>query len=237
MKVSVLVFPGSNCDQDCRHVCEKVFGCSVEMVWHRETKLPPTDLVVIPGGFSYGDYLRAGAIARFAPIMAAVQEHAENGGLVFGICNGFQILLEAGMLPGAMRMNKDRRFICKDIHLKVENHESAFSSAIPEGKTLKVPIAHHEGNWVASEETYQRVIDQGQILFRYATAEGELTPESNPNGSMGNVAGLINSQGNVLGMMPHPERASETELGITDGSYIFESILQNFNQRASSIVS
>jgi len=192
---------------------------------------------VIPGGFSYGDYLRAGAIARFAPIMGAVQEHAEKGGLIFGICNGFQILLEAGMLPGAMRMNKDRRFICKDIHLKVENHQSAFSSAIPNGKTLKVPIAHHEGNWVATEETYHSVLERGQVLFRYASPSGEINAASNPNGSMGNVAGLLNEEGNILGMMPHPERASESVLGITDGSYIFESIIQTFNQRASGVVS
>lgn len=237
MKVSVLVFPGSNCDQDCRHVCEEVFGWSVQMVWHRETELPPTDLVIIPGGFSYGDYLRAGAIARFAPIMAAVREHAEGGGLVFGICNGFQILLEAGMLPGAMRMNQERRFICKDIYLRVENHDSAFSSAIPTDKTLKVPIAHHEGNWVASEETYRDVVANNQVLFRYASPQGELTQEANPNGSMGHVAGLINEGGNILGMMPHPERASEAAIGITDGAFIFESILQYFNQRTTSAMS
>ncbi len=227
MKVTVAVFPGSNCDQDCVHVFGRVLGQSVQTVWHRASELPPTDLLVLPGGFSYGDYLRAGAIARFAPVMAAVLRHAEAGGLVLGICNGFQILLEAGLLPGAMRMNEGRQFLC------VERADTPFTNRATPGQVLRVPIAHHEGSWVAPEETLRALEDRGQILLRYCTPEGELSPEANPNGSLSLVAGLSNEAGKILGLMPHPERAAEAILESTDGLVLLESIIDHVHRRAA----
>ena len=236
VRIGVITFPGSLDDRDAQRAI-RVAGGEPVALWHGDHDLGGVDALVLPGGFSYGDYLRAGAIAAHAPIMREVADAAAKGMPILGICNGFQILLEAGMLPGAMRMNKDRRFICKDIFLRVERHDTAFSAAIPTEKTLKIPIAHHEGNWVASEETYRDVVERGQVLFRYASEEGNLTDSANPNGSMGHVAGLINERGNVLGMMPHPERASESVLGATDGAFIFESISRYFEQRATNAVS
>lgn len=226
MKVAVVVFPGSNCDQDCRHAFADVLGLEVRMVWHRDTDLAGADLVVLPGGFSYGDYLRAGAIARFSPVMAAVREHAARGGLVLGICNGFQVLLEAGLLPGAMRHNASRRFLCRDVHLKVERYDTPFTRGAPRGQALRVPIAHAEGNWVIPEADLPRLEDNGQILLRYCTPDGAVTPAANPNGSLGNVAGVTDPTGRILGLMPHPERAAETALGCDDGLHLLRSILR-----------
>jgi len=227
MKIGVVVFPGSNCDHDCEHVIKNVLGQYVEMIWHKETLLAGLDAIVVPGGFSYGDYLRTGAIARFSPVMGAVKEFAQKGGLVIGICNGFQILLEAGMLPGAMLRNRSLHFICRDIYVKVENAATPFTSACKPGQVLKIPIAHAEGNYYTDPVTLAGLQANAQVVFRYCTADGKVTPEVNPNGSLDNIAGIRNAEGNVLGMMPHPERCAEEMLGNEDGQLIFVSMLES----------
>ncbi|MCC5933524.1 MAG: phosphoribosylformylglycinamidine synthase subunit PurQ [Candidatus Cyclonatronum sp.] len=224
---SVLVFPGSNCDHDAYHALKHVLAADVRFVWHKETSLGKTDAVIVPGGFSYGDYLRSGAIARFSPVMQDVVKFANKGGLVIGICNGFQILLEAGLLPGAMLANENLKFRCKQLYLRTEQTDTPFSSLIEPGRALQIPIAHGEGNYTAPPETLKTLEENGQVVFRYCTALGDVVPEANPNGSLNNIAGIVNKDRNVLGMMPHPERACETELGSTDGRLIFESMLNH----------
>ena len=225
-KFAVIRFPGSNCDQDAFHVAGNVLGRPVEYVWHQETSLQGFDIVILPGGFSYGDYLRTGAVARFAPIMEAVRTHAEQGKPVIGICNGFQILCEAHLLPGALVRNVDCRFICKYVTLRVENTDTQFTSAYKPGQILRIPIAHGEGRYVCDEATLQELEANKRILFRYVNEKADQTAESNPNGSVANIAGIANAKFNVLGMMPHPERASEKILGSADGRGIFESLVQ-----------
>jgi len=225
VKFGVVIFPGSNCDQDCIHVLRTVLGQEVVKLWHKERGLQGCECLVLPGGFSYGDYLRTGAIARFSPIMDSVAEHARAGRPVIGICNGFQILCEAGLLPGAMIRNRSLRFICKTVHLKVENSKTPFSRFKKE--VVSIPIAHGEGNYFIHKDGMNRLKDNGQTVFRYCDKEGAVTSESNPNGSLDNIAGIINEAGNVLGMMPHPERCSEAVLGDKDGLLIFQSIIQN----------
>ncbi|MBE3573406.1 MAG: phosphoribosylformylglycinamidine synthase subunit PurQ [Moorella humiferrea] len=225
MKFGVIVFPGSNCDQDVYHALGNVLGQPVDYLWHGDTSVSGYDCLVLPGGFSYGDYLRAGAIARFAPIMPAVIEFARAGGLVLGICNGFQILLEAGLLPGAMRVNDCLQFRCQWTYLRVENSKTPFTNRFRDGQVIRIPIAHGEGNYYADAAILAELEANRQIVFRYCNEYGEVTPAANPNGSVGNIAGIINREGNVLGMMPHPERCAESILGGTDGRELFASII------------
>ena len=227
MKAAVIRFPGSNCDQDCYHVLHNVFGIDTEYVWHKETSLDAFDLIVLPGGFSYGDYLRCGAIARFSPVMKSLVEQAEKGKLILGICNGFQILCEAHLLPGALVRNKSLHFICEQTLLRVEAINSAFTNAAMTGQILNIPIAHGEGNYTADEATLRELNQNGQILLRYADSRGAITAAANPNGSAENIAGICNARRNVFGMMPHPERAAEKVLGSEDGRLIFQSILNS----------
>lgn len=227
MKFGVVIFPGSNCDQDIIHVLEDVSGKPVARLWHKDHDLQGADFVVLPGGFSYGDYLRSGAIARFSPIMQEVTRHAENGGYLMGICNGFQILTEAGLLPGALLHNEHRKFICRNVHLRVETTNSVLTSGIADGKVLKIPVAHGEGNFFAGENTLNQLEDNDQILFRYCDENGEVNAAGNVNGSLSNIAGVCNQERNVFGMMPHPERAANSILGNTDGLQIFSSVLQH----------
>ncbi len=224
MMYGIVVFPGSNCDYDAYQAIKSAGLGQTKYLWHDSADLEGCDLIILPGGFSYGDYLRAGAIARFSPIMKAVGEFASKGGPVIGICNGFQVLLEAGLLPGAMRRNSGLRFICKEIYLKAENRDSIFTRGIPAGKMLRMPIAHAEGNYYCDAETLNGLNKKGRVAFRYCSADGRVDSDSNPNGSTENIAGIINDCGNVLGLMPHPERACEALLGSTDGALIFESI-------------
>jgi len=225
MNFAVLQFPGSNCDQDVVHVLRDVLGHSARLLWHKEHSLGESDAVIIPGGFSYGDYLRTGAIARFSPVMEAVQVFAANGGLVLGVCNGFQILCEAGLLPGALIRNRSLQFRCEHIFLKTATTDSPFTSQIPEDKLLRVPIAHGEGCYFADDETLAQLKARNQILWRYVDARGEATETANPNGSLDNIAGICNEARNVGGLMPHPERASEAILGSADGRLVFESLI------------
>jgi phosphoribosylformylglycinamidine synthase len=229
MNFAVIQFPGSNCDQDCVHVLRSVLGHETRLLWHKETSLGDVDAVFIPGGFSYGDYLRTGAIARYSPVMAAVKEFADDGGHVLGICNGFQILCEAGLLPGALIRNRSLQFRCEHIWLKTATNDSPFTSEIPEDKILRIPIAHGEGNYFCDEKTLADLEANDQILFQYTNADGDLTDDANPNGSLKNIAGICNAARNVAGMMPHPERASEQTLGSTDGRHIFESLIATLN--------
>jgi phosphoribosylformylglycinamidine synthase subunit PurQ / glutaminase len=231
MNVGVLVFPGSNCDHDCAHVLKDVLGQNATMVWHKESSLAGLDAVILPGGFSYGDYLRTGAIARFSPVMQAVKQFAAEGKLVLGICNGFQILLEAGLLPGAMLRNKSLHFICRETFVKVENAATPFTSACKPGQVLKIPIAHADGNYYTDPVTLAGLQANAQITFRYCTVDGTVTPGSCPNGSLDNIAGLCNAEGNVLGMMPHPERCAETMLGNEDGRLIFQSMIVSLERK------
>ncbi|MCW3055724.1 MAG: phosphoribosylformylglycinamidine synthase subunit [Chthonomonadales bacterium] len=224
-KFAVIRFPGSNCDQDAYFMVRDVLECPVEYVWHQETSLQGFDVVILPGGFSYGDYLRTGAVARFAPIMEAVYAHAERGGYVVGICNGFQILCEAHLLPGALVRNEECKFICKHVNLRVENAETPFTRNYRQGQTLRIPIAHGEGRYVCDDATLQELEQNGRVLFRYVNAEGEADAAGNPNGSLANIAGIANANFNVMGMMPHPERAAEKILGSADGRALFESLL------------
>jgi phosphoribosylformylglycinamidine synthase len=230
VRFAVLVFPGSNCDHDAYHAAKHVFGQDARFVWHKEESVGEADVVVVPGGFSYGDYLRAGAIARFSPVMKAVVRFAEEGGLVLGICNGFQVLCEAGLLPGALARNTSLRFACKDVHLRVEHAGTPFTSAAEPGQVLRVPIAHGEGSYTADEATLDRLEADGLVVFRYCDADGCVTPAANPNGSARNIAGIVNPAGNVLGMMPHPERCVEPLVagGRADGALVFRSLLQHF---------
>jgi phosphoribosylformylglycinamidine synthase len=232
MNFAVLQFPGSNCDQDCVHVLRRVLGHSARLLWHKDHSLGDADAILIPGGFSYGDYLRTGAIARFSPVMKAVQAFAENGGLVFGICNGFQILCEAGLLPGALVRNRDLLFHCEHIYLKTITTNSPFTRRIPPEHLLRIPIAHGEGCYFADAETLARLKTHDQILWRYVDARGEATEQANPNGSLDAIAGICNERRNVAGLMPHPERASEPILGSADGRLIFESIVAALESRA-----
>ncbi len=227
MKAAVVVFPGSNCDTDCFHALHEVMKTPVEFVWHKERNFPRVDLVVLPGGFSYGDYLRTGAIARFSPAMESVKRHADQGRAVLGICNGFQILLEAGLLPGAMLRNESLSFVCRHVWLRVEDTNNPFARKMKKRELLQIPIAHGEGNYYCDEETLARLKDESRIVFRYASEEGEVTEAFNPNGSRENIAGILNEKRNVLGMMPHPERASESILASEDGRKIWESVFEN----------
>ncbi|MEW6511751.1 MAG: phosphoribosylformylglycinamidine synthase subunit PurQ [Bacteroidota bacterium] len=226
VKFGVVVFPGSNCDHDAYHVCKHVMGQDAVFLWHKEADLQGVDVVILPGGFSYGDYLRCGAIARFSPVMKEVARFADSGGTVIGICNGFQILLEAGMLPGALLRNASLRFVCRFVRLRVENADTRFTQRCAPGEVLHIPIAHGEGNYYADDETLRRLEGEGRVVFRYCDASGALTPEANPNGCLANIAGIINERGNVLGLMPHPERASDPLLGHTDGQKLFLSLLE-----------
>lgn len=226
MKFGVVVFPGSNCDQDSVDVFENILGQQVVKLWHKDHDLQGVDFVVLPGGFSFGDYLRSGAIARFSPIMQEVIQFANKGGYVMGICNGFQILAEAGLVPGALLHNSSRKFICRNIYLKAQTNNSLVTSQLDLDKALKIPIAHGEGNYFANEDTLKRLNDNDQILFRYSDENGNITDEANPNGSVQNIAGVCNEGRNVFGMMPHPERAADCILGNQDGLGIFESILK-----------
>jgi phosphoribosylformylglycinamidine synthase len=223
-KVAVVVFPGSNCDHDAYHVLKHVLGADARFVWHKEAALPDVDGVVLPGGFAHGDYLRAGAIAALSPVMSAIRAFADRGGPVLGICNGFQVLTEAGMLPGALMRNRGLRFIHQQVHLKVENRATRFTARCPD-RPLRMPISHAEGNYFADDGTLARLEGRGQVVFRYCDPEGRVGDASNVNGSRGSVAGIVNEAGNVLGMMPHPDRAAEAELGSTDGLPIFESFV------------
>jgi phosphoribosylformylglycinamidine synthase subunit PurQ / glutaminase len=233
MNFVVLQFPASNCDQDALHVLRNVLGHSARFVWHKETSLGNADAVIIPGGFSYGDYLRTGAIARFSPVMQAVQAFVAKGGPVLGICNGFQVLCEAGLLPGALIRNRSLQFRCEHIFLKTITTDSPFTNQIPGGKLLRVPVAHGEGCYFADEATLADLNAAGQVLWRYANSQGELTEGANPNGSLQNIAGICNRQRNVAGLMPHPERASESLLGSADGRLIFESLIHWLNKPAA----
>lgn len=225
MRFGVVVFPGSNCDRDVAYVTQDLLGKPTRFLWHQETDISDVDVVILPGGFSYGDYLRCGAIAQFSPIMKAIQQHASEGKWVLGICNGFQILTEVGLLPGALIRNRDLHFICDRVPIKVETSQSIWTKNYPETATITLPIAHGEGRYFAEPETLKSLEDNGQILFRYCNPQGNVTPESNPNGSLNQIAGLTNKQGNVLGMMPHPERASDPILGLTDGWNLFQGLL------------
>ncbi|MEI6033035.1 MAG: phosphoribosylformylglycinamidine synthase subunit PurQ [Verrucomicrobiae bacterium] len=225
MKFSVLRFPGSNCDQDCVHALSAIPGASADYVWHKDSSLGGCDAVVVPGGFSYGDYLRCGAIARFSPIMKSVREFAASGGLVVGICNGFQILCESGLLPGALVRNRGLHFVCEHVCLRVELQDTRFTNAARTGQVLKIPIAHGEGCYFADDETLGRLRINGQVVLRYCDGQGRTSAEANPNGSLDNIAGIRNEAGNVFGLMPHPERACDPLLGSTDGLAIFESLI------------
>jgi phosphoribosylformylglycinamidine synthase I len=225
MKFGVVIFPGSNCDEDIIYVLEKIMGQQVVRLWHKDHDLQGAEMIILPGGFSFGDYLRSGAIARFSPIMQEVIQFAAKGGYVMGICNGFQILAEAGLVPGALLHNKQRKFICRNTYLVPQTSNSLLTSQIDEQKVLKIPIAHGEGNYFADSDTLQSLKDNDQILFRYADEAGNVTDEANPNGSLENIAGVCNIKRNVFAMMPHPERAADTLLGNEDGLAIFESIL------------
>lgn len=227
MKFGVVVFPGSNCDYDTFYVLRDVFCQEAVFLWHKDHDLQKVDCVVLPGGFSYGDYLRAGAIARFSPLMQETVEFAERGGLVLGICNGFQVLLELGLLPGAMLRNKSLKFLCQFVHLRVDNPATPFTRLARPGQVLRIPIAHFDGNYFAPPEILARLERQGQIVLRYVDEAGKTTERANVNGSAASVAGLVNPRGNVMGMMPHPERASEASLGSRDGRLIFESLMKS----------
>ena len=224
MRAGIVVFPGSNCDHDTYHVLKNVLKVDTHFLWHKERKISGYDLIVLPGGFSYGDYLRAGAIAKFSPIMNEIKVFASYGGVVLGICNGFQVLLESGMLPGAMLVNENLHFICKFVNIKVKTTNTPFTYTLKKGDVLKIPIAHMEGNYFGEEDVLKELEENDRIVFQYSSPDGKVTREYNPNGSLLNIAGIVNKEGNVLGMMPHPERASEKILGSDDGLKIFKSI-------------
>lgn len=233
MKFGVIIFPGSNCDHDAYHAVSKYVGQPVDFIWHRDTDLSSYDAVIVPGGFSYGDYLRAGALARFSPVMQSVKNFAAAGKFVFGICNGFQILCEAGLLPGALMRNRGLHFVCRHVNIKVENNNTPFTSEIGDGKILSIPIAHADGNYVCDDETFDSLEENGQIIFRYCSESGEITDQANPNGARSNIAGICNLNRNVLGMMPHPERACEEMLGSTDGRDIFRSLTKKITENSN----
>jgi phosphoribosylformylglycinamidine synthase len=224
MKFGVIVFPGSNCDHDAYHVISKHVGQPVSFIWHRETDLADYDALIIPGGFSYGDYLRAGALASFSPVMSSVQAFAARGGLVLGICNGFQILCESGLLPGALIRNRDLHFVCQHVNVRVENADTPFTNELRRGQILSMPVAHAEGNYVCDDETLATLQREDRIIFRYCDAQGDLTEKANPNGARDNIAGICNRERNIVGLMPHPERACEELLGSSDGRGLFHSL-------------
>jgi phosphoribosylformylglycinamidine synthase I len=228
MRFGIVILPGSNCDHDALHVAETILGAEAVTLWHKDTDLKGSDCIIIPGGFAYGDYLRAGALAKFAPIMEPIRRHAADGGLVLGICNGFQVLTEVGLLPGALMRNEHLRFICRDIHVRVEQGDTPFTATLSPDAVLRLPIAHGEGNYVADEATLDQLESDGRVVFRYCDAAGRVTRESNPNGSSRNIAGICNAGRNVLGLMPHPERCAEALLGNDDGLGVFKSIAQSF---------
>ena len=234
MKFGVVVFPGSNCDHDAHHVIGSVLRKPVEFIWHESTDLQGADAIILPGGFSYGDYLRTGAIARFSPVMRAVEKFARDGGLLLGVCNGFQILLEAGLLPGAMLRNAGLRFVCKPVHIRVETTATPFTCAARQGQVLEMPIAHADGNYYCDAATLAELERNGQIVFRYTTPDGREEAAANPNGSLANIAGISNRERNIVGLMPHPERASEAEMGSADGLVIFRSVAQWLEQQHTS---
>jgi phosphoribosylformylglycinamidine synthase subunit PurQ / glutaminase len=227
MKFAVIVFPGSNCDHDAYHAASHVLGQEAEYIWHKDTDLKGADAVILPGGFAHGDYLRTGAMARFSPVMHEVKAFAARGGPVLGICNGFQVLLEAGLLPGAMLRNRGLKFRCEHVHIRVEQTDTPFTLACRKGQVLRIPIAHGEGNYFAEPEVVARLEDNRQVVFRYTDAAGAVVDEANPNGSVAAIAGLCNEARNVVGLMPHPERACESIIGSVDGLLIFESVLQS----------
>ncbi len=231
MKFGIVVFPGSNCDYDTFHVLKDVLQKETVLLWHKDHDLQNCDCIVLPGGFSYGDYLRSGAIARFSPLMQEMKEFAGKGGIVLGICNGFQVLLELGLIPGAMLRNKNLKFLCQSVHLRIENSDTPFTRLGHSGQILKIPIAHFDGNYYAPAETMDELKENKQVVFRYSDARGHITEEANINGSKDNIAGLMNRKGNVLGMMPHPERVSEALLGSTDGRLVFESIIEHIENQ------
>jgi phosphoribosylformylglycinamidine synthase len=237
MKFGVVQFPGSNCDEDAYHAIASVMGKPVEFIWHQSENLAGSDVVILPGGFAYGDYLRTGAIARFSPVMKSVDTFARSGGLVLGICNGFQILLEAGLLPGAMMRNQGLRYLCRHVHIRVETTDNPFTCAAKKGQVLKIPIAHNEGNYFCEPATLDELERNNQVIFRYVTPEGveagKTDRESNPNGSLDAIAGICNRERNVLGLMPHPERAVESSLGSEDGLVLFGSVVASFANRAA----
>ena len=226
MKFGVVIFPGSNCDRDMIYVLETIMKQEVVELWHKDTDLQNVDGIAIPGGFSYGDYLRSGALARFSPIMEKIIEFANNGGFVFGVCNGFQILCESGLLPGTLLHNDNQKFICKNTFIKAQNNNTFLTSLVDNNKALKIPIAHGEGKYFADEKTIEKLHQNNQIIFKYCDDEGNISKESNPNGSTENIAGVCNANRNVFGMMPHPERASDVELGNTDGKIIIDSMIK-----------
>ena len=232
MKFAVVVFPGSNCDHDAYYAVSHVLGQRAEFIWHKDTDLKGADAVILPGGFAHGDYLRTGAMARFSPIMREVQSFAARGGPVLGICNGFQVLLEAGLLPGAMLRNSGLKFLCQHVHVRVEQTDTPFTSACRRGQVLRIPIAHGEGNYFAEPEVVARLEANRQVIFRYTSADGVVTSDSNPNGSAAAIAGLCNERRNVVGLMPHPERACESSLGSADGLVILESAVQSLKSGA-----
>ncbi|NQV80305.1 MAG: phosphoribosylformylglycinamidine synthase subunit PurQ [Alphaproteobacteria bacterium] len=225
MKAAVIVFPGSNCDRDLMVALEQSAGVAPTMVWHRETTLPDVDLIAVPGGFSYGDYLRSGAMAARSPIMKAVVDHARRGVAVLGVCNGFQILTESGLLPGVLMRNRDLRYVCRDVFLRVEQNETPFSNKYAHGQVVKIPIAHHDGNYFIDSDGHRQLEDEGRIAFRYCDSAGLIDDRSNPNGSLANIAGVLDPSRRILGMMPHPERLSDPNLGGNDGRALFDSIL------------
>jgi phosphoribosylformylglycinamidine synthase subunit PurQ / glutaminase len=234
MTFAIVVFPGSNCDHDAYYTAKDVLGQQAELVWHKETSLKGADVVILPGGFSHGDYLRTGAIARFSPIMDAVSEFARRGGPVIGICNGFQILLEAGLLPGAMLRNRDLKFHCEHVSVRVEQNDTPFTLRATRGQLLKLPIAHGEGNYFATPDVLSQLEDSGRVVFRYADGAGQMTDAANPNGSLNNIAGICNEQRNVVGLMPHPDRACEAMLGSADGLVMFESVIDALSHPSSA---
>ena len=225
MKFGVVIFPGSNCDHDCYYVIESVIGKPVEFIWHQDTSVRGFDAIILPGGFAYGDYLRTGALAKFSPVMRSVKEFADKGGMVIGICNGFQILCEAGLLPGALLRNVGMKYVCKFLHLRTETTNTPFTNTLSKGQLLHIPIGHGDGNYFADTDVLKRIEDNDQVAFRYVTADGQVTRDANPNGSLNNIAGIVNGGRNVLGMMPHPDRSSESILGSSDGRLIFESMV------------
>jgi len=223
LKFGIVVFPGSNCDQDCHHVATDLLGCEADYIWHHERELKGADAVILPGGFAYGDYLRAGALARFSPVMETVAEFARAGGPVLGICNGFQVLLEAGLLPGAMQINRGLRYVCRDVWMRAENTDTPFTSLYERGEVVKMPVGHMEGNYTASPETLAMLERDGLVVFRYCDPQGRVTDEANPNGATANIAGIRNAAGNVVGLMPHPDRCAEKLLGNDMGLRMFQS--------------
>ena len=231
MKFGVVVFPGSNCDHDTYHVISKVLGQPVNFIWHKTEEIEGCDAIILPGGFSYGDYLRTGSIARFSPVMQAVTSFAHAGGMVLGICNGFQILCEAGLLPGALLRNRDLKFHCEHVSIRVDNYDTPFTRSCQPDRVLSIPIAHGDGNYFCDEETLAELESENRVIFRYCDSDGKTTDAANPNGSLNNIAGICNRERNVLGMMPHPERAAESLLGSNDGRSIFVSMVDYLNEQ------